>query len=277
MEPPASPGGEGPTQAPPQLPAGWIAQWDANSKKYYYVQISTGQSQWEVPTSAAPVGGTPAPVADHPYGAPGGGQSELITHPDGSQTVKHPDGRMEPVMPDENGNARGMGDGPTGDRGLGVSTHLPLSYLCPSIIPSSMLIVPCAQSIAMNALLGGGKQSGSGHGSSNQFGGLATQVLNGFTHNNSGNHGGSGNHGASSGGSGLGGKLVSQLASGLFSSSNKPTPQNYHSGEQATQHQNSGGLAGSMMGGVASLLGGQSHSSVWHFSLPPTRGVGAWG
>lgn len=123
MEPPASPGGEGPTQAPPHLPAGWIAQWDANSKKYYYVQLSTGVSQWDIPTTAAPVGGgTPAPMADHPYGAPGGGQPELITHPDGSQTVKHADGRMEPVMPDENGNTRGMGDGPAGDRGLGVST-----------------------------------------------------------------------------------------------------------------------------------------------------------
>lgn len=111
----------------------------------------------------------------------------------------------------------------------------------------------------MNSVLGGGKQSG--HGSSNQFGGLANQVLNSFTNNNSGNHGG--NHGAPMrGGSGLGGKLASQLASSLFSSSSKPTPQNYHSGQQATQHQNSGGLAGSMMGGVASLLGGQSHSSV---------------
>lgn len=120
MTPPASPGGEGPTQAPPHLPPGWIAQWDANSKKYYYVQLSTGVSQWDIPTEAAPIGGTPAPTVEHPYGAPGGGQPELITHPDGSQTVKHPDGRMEPVMPDENGNARGMGDGQTGDRGLGV-------------------------------------------------------------------------------------------------------------------------------------------------------------
>lgn len=121
MSGPGSPGGEGPTQAPPHLPPGWIAQWDSNSKKYYFVQLSTGVSQWDVPTDAAPIGGTPASNAEHPFGRPGAGQPELITHPDGTQTVKHPDGRMEPVMPDENGGTRGMGDGPSGDRGLGVS------------------------------------------------------------------------------------------------------------------------------------------------------------
>lgn len=44
------PGQEGPSYAPPQLPEGWIPQWDANSKKYYFVQLSTGASQWETPT-----------------------------------------------------------------------------------------------------------------------------------------------------------------------------------------------------------------------------------
>lgn len=122
MSGPGSPGGEGPTQAPPHLPPGWIAQWDSNSKKYYYVQLSTGVSQWDVPTDAAPIGGTPAANVEHPYGVPSG-QPELITHPDGTQTVKHADGRMEPVMPDESGNTRGIGsDGQAGDRGLGVSS-----------------------------------------------------------------------------------------------------------------------------------------------------------
>lgn len=41
-----SPGQEGPSYAPPSLPEGWIPQWDANSKKYYFVQISTGTSQY---------------------------------------------------------------------------------------------------------------------------------------------------------------------------------------------------------------------------------------
>ncbi|KAI8257267.1 hypothetical protein K4K58_004303 [Colletotrichum sp. SAR11_239] len=122
MAGPTSPGTEGPTFAPPHLPAGWIAQWDGSSKKYYFVQLSTGVSQWEVPTDAAPTGATPAQPSDHPYGVP---QPELITHPDGSQTVRHADGTLEPVnppMPPDNTNTRGL-DGPTGDRGLGSNDY----------------------------------------------------------------------------------------------------------------------------------------------------------
>lgn len=114
MTGPASPQAEGPTFAPPPLPAGWIAQWDGTSKKYYYVQLSTGVSQWDVPTEPAKTGNTPAPQAEHAFGTPK--PPELITHPDGSQTVRHPDGTMEPIMPD---GSRGV-DGPSGERGLGV-------------------------------------------------------------------------------------------------------------------------------------------------------------
>lgn len=127
-----------------------------------------------------------------------------------------------------------------------------------------MLIIAPIQSMAMNALLGGGKQSGSGHGgSSNNLGGLASQVFSGLASGGSGSHSASGGHG-SSGGGGLTGKLASQLAANIFSSGNKPqsTPQSYHSGQQTTQHQNSGGLAGSVMGGVAHMFGGQSQGSV---------------
>lgn len=129
---PASPGGgAGPSFAPPPLPAGWIAQWDSSSGKYYFVQLSTGVSQWDTPTDAAPVGGgTPTPShagTDHPFGMPNGGTKDdngaptYITHPDGTQTIRHADGRMEPVMPTEDGTpgTRGM-DGPSGDRGIGV-------------------------------------------------------------------------------------------------------------------------------------------------------------
>src|SRR4051812_656007 len=104
-----SPATEGPTFAPPPLPAGWIAQWDGSSKKYYFVQLSTGVSQWETPTEPAKTGNTPSPNIEHPYGAPGH-QPEVITHPDGSQTFRHPDGTMEPIMPD---GSRGA-DGPAG-------------------------------------------------------------------------------------------------------------------------------------------------------------------
>lgn len=115
MAGPTSPNAEGPTFAPPHLPAGWIAQWDGASRKYYFVQLATGVSQWDIPTEAAQTGTTPAQPIDHPYGTP---TPELITHPDGSQTVKHADGTMEPIMPD--GTRAGPG-GPTGDRGFGVS------------------------------------------------------------------------------------------------------------------------------------------------------------
>jgi hypothetical protein len=48
------------------------------SRKYYFVQISTGESTWEVPTTAAPQvptpGGTPAQMSD-PFSKPGQGGS----------------------------------------------------------------------------------------------------------------------------------------------------------------------------------------------------------
>lgn len=119
--------------------------------------------------------------------------------------------------------------------------------------------------MAMNALLGG-KQGGSGHNSSSSpFGGLANQVISGLTHSNGGGHAQQQQHHGSSGaaGGGLGGKIVGQLTSNLFSSGNKPSqPQNYHSGQAAQSPHNSGGLAGSMMGSVAHMFGGQPGASV---------------
>lgn len=151
MAGPASPGGEGPTFAPPPLPAGWIAQWDASSRKYYFVQLSTGASQWETPAEAAPVGGgdgsashTPAPRADHPYGGVPAGKAaesgaEIIVHADGSQTARYPDGRLEPVYPREDGTTlegtRGVGGegGGDGERGLGVRSKESLTFLPNSV------------------------------------------------------------------------------------------------------------------------------------------------
>ncbi|KAH0428871.1 ww domain-containing protein [Colletotrichum camelliae] len=261
MAGPTSPGTEGPTFAPPHLPAGWIAQWDGSSKKYYFVQLSTGVSQWEVPTDAAPTGATPAQPSDHPYGVP---QPELITHPDGSQTVRHADGTLEPVnppMPPDNTNTRGL-DGPTGDRGLG--------------------------SMAMNALLGKtsshNNSSGSHGNSSSPLGGLASQLISGI--------GGHGNNNAntSSGGKSSLGKLGGALASSFL---NKPQQQqqqqgqqghqgqqqNYH-GSQSTGQQQHGGLAGSLMGGVANMFGGNkpAHgSNDYGYSNSASGGGGSGG
>ena len=65
------------------------------SRKYYFVQISTGESTWDVPTMAAPQVPTPGatPAQENPYPAPMDGEG-----------------------------TRGMG-GQEGDRGLGVSGY----------------------------------------------------------------------------------------------------------------------------------------------------------
>ncbi|PMD39018.1 hypothetical protein L207DRAFT_513505 [Hyaloscypha variabilis F] len=152
MTGPATPGQEGPSFAPPPLPEGWIAQWDGMSKKYYFVQLSTGASQWDTPTHAAPTGPTPqaTPQAglEHPYGTPDQ-QLDIVTNPDGSQSIRHPDGSLEPY---------------TTDRSLSGNIG----------------------QFAMNQLLGGGKkpnnQSGGG------LGALAGQFLGGGSSHNQNTH-----------------------------------------------------------------------------------------
>jgi hypothetical protein len=70
----SSPGQEGPLHDPPSLPQGWIAQWDAAWKRYYFVCLSTGMSQWEIPTQAAPTPSTPTPTPGQetsPFAQPG--------------------------------------------------------------------------------------------------------------------------------------------------------------------------------------------------------------
>ncbi|KAJ5887585.1 hypothetical protein N7495_007626 [Penicillium taxi] len=40
----------GPSSPPPRLPEGWLAQWEGVQRKWYFVQRTTGKSQWEIPT-----------------------------------------------------------------------------------------------------------------------------------------------------------------------------------------------------------------------------------
>ena len=78
------------------------------SRKYYFVQLSTGASQWETPTHAAPTGATPHATpqegVEHPYGTPGQQEVpqdlDIVTNPDGSQSIRHPDGTLEPYSGD---------------------------------------------------------------------------------------------------------------------------------------------------------------------------------
>ncbi|KAL9585177.1 MAG: hypothetical protein Q9203_004367, partial [Teloschistes exilis] len=64
---------EGPSESPPQLPEGWLAQWEGQSRKYYYVQRATGHSQWDIPTQPALSVPTPDPTPqpiDNPFDKP---------------------------------------------------------------------------------------------------------------------------------------------------------------------------------------------------------------
>lgn len=73
----APPPSHAPSTGGPPLPPGWIAQWDQNSQRYYYLDQATGRTQWELPQPSqgsypppgAPQGSFPPPGA--PMGAPG--------------------------------------------------------------------------------------------------------------------------------------------------------------------------------------------------------------
>ena len=55
----------------PQLPPGWVAQWDQNSQRYYYLEQATGRTQWNPPLAGPPIG-SHGYTGQGQYGAPGG-------------------------------------------------------------------------------------------------------------------------------------------------------------------------------------------------------------
>ncbi|KAI9672325.1 MAG: hypothetical protein M1817_003347 [Caeruleum heppii] len=59
-----------PSSTPNQdaLPPGWIKQWDSASQRFFYVDQSTGKTQWEPPTFSA----HPPPSAPGGYAPPSG-------------------------------------------------------------------------------------------------------------------------------------------------------------------------------------------------------------
>ncbi|KAI4217888.1 MAG: hypothetical protein LQ349_008969 [Xanthoria aureola] len=73
----APPPSHAPSTGGPPLPPGWIAQWDQNSQRYYYLDQATGRTQWELPQppqGSYPPPGAPQgsfPPAGAPMGAPG--------------------------------------------------------------------------------------------------------------------------------------------------------------------------------------------------------------
>ncbi|KAG0055986.1 hypothetical protein BGZ83_006753 [Gryganskiella cystojenkinii] len=48
------------------LPAGWISQYDANHKRYFYVETASGKTQWEDPRATA----APPPYSAAPSASP---------------------------------------------------------------------------------------------------------------------------------------------------------------------------------------------------------------
>lgn len=40
-----------PANQPPQVPPPWIAEWDQQSQRWYFVNRQTGERQWELPAS----------------------------------------------------------------------------------------------------------------------------------------------------------------------------------------------------------------------------------
>ncbi|KAL8923100.1 MAG: hypothetical protein Q9208_004784 [Pyrenodesmia sp. 3 TL-2023] len=84
-----------PTGGPPSLPPGWVAQWDPNSQRYYFLEQATGRTQWDPPQHFMGSHGA-FPPPSGPLGGPPGGPQGYASHdphgPSGayySQETKH--------------------------------------------------------------------------------------------------------------------------------------------------------------------------------------------
>ncbi|KAK6226750.1 WW domain-containing protein [Colletotrichum tabaci] len=68
--PPPAPQSAAPPMAAPPVSSGWLVQWDTTNNRWFYVDQSTGRSQWEHPSPpTGPQGGSsyaPPPVPPHP-------------------------------------------------------------------------------------------------------------------------------------------------------------------------------------------------------------------
>ncbi|KAJ5542235.1 hypothetical protein N7535_004658 [Penicillium sp. DV-2018c] len=72
MAPEAPADTAGPSSPPPKLPEGWLPQWEGVRRKWYYVQRTTGKSQWEIPTEPVILtpSTTPTPIGTGPSSIP---------------------------------------------------------------------------------------------------------------------------------------------------------------------------------------------------------------
>ncbi|QIX02169.1 hypothetical protein AMS68_007686 [Peltaster fructicola] len=197
MAGPSSPDA-GPDFAPPSLPPGWIAQWDGKSRKYYFVQISTGESTWEVPTQAAPQVPTPGAT---------------------------PAQEANPFRMPENESSRGYGqEGGEGERGLGTDM-LRMAMGGKQSQSQGGLVGSLAQSF-----LGGSSNSGShqqqSSSSSSGLGGLAQSFLGGSSSNSHSGSSGAGHNSTQGQSSSSSGGLMGQIG-GFLGGHGKQSGQNY--------------------------------------------------
>jgi hypothetical protein len=109
-----------PHPPPPKLPEGWTARWDPNYRAFYYVNLLTKQSQWELPTAPATPGppvspppsygggeGDPSrgrPGLERPFSAPVGGYST----PPGAQPGYMPQPPPQPQQEPPRSRSQGI-------------------------------------------------------------------------------------------------------------------------------------------------------------------------
>ncbi|KAF8245726.1 hypothetical protein K440DRAFT_384009 [Wilcoxina mikolae CBS 423.85] len=221
--PAGSPNASGPSVAPPPLPTGWIAQWDPSSQRYYFVQPSTGTTQWDIPTRSSE--NTPAPTHAPPAPTSYTPDHNTAPYPTDHNTAPYPtDHNTAPYPTDHNTTTNNPADGTRG--GLGS----------------------LAGGLANNFLSGGKKPHGGSSGGGGGLGGLASGLLGGGGKNSSGSHGSSGSGGLLGTAAGLAGGLLG---------GKKP-----HGGSGGGHGQSSGGAAGGFGGLISGALGsGSAHSS----------------
>ncbi|SPO26388.1 Protein transport protein SEC24 [Ustilago trichophora] len=71
-------------QPPPQLPPGWVTQWDQNAGRQVFVETATGRTSWQPPTAAP--------------GGPPQQQQQRPTHPQGQARMSMPQIQPPPGM-----------------------------------------------------------------------------------------------------------------------------------------------------------------------------------
>ena len=85
--PPPPQAHDGPPASGPQLPPGWLQQWDTNSQRYYYLEQATGRSQWEPPAMHGPPGDQ-----QRGYGVPPASMTSYGQHGHSAQGYPPPTG-----------------------------------------------------------------------------------------------------------------------------------------------------------------------------------------